>query len=353
MSNRKKKICICHAKAPFMSGGAEILTTDLHSNLIKRGFDAEVISLPFKWYPAYEVINSALAWRLVDLEEVDGEKIDLVIGTKYPAYAVKHSNKVVWLFHQHRPAYDLKNETEYFGLCNGLTDNGEEVSEMVKNIDNRSFHETKGIYTISKNVSERLKEYNGFDSEYLYPPPRFENQLFCENYDDYILSVGRVAALKRLEILINSIQFCDKKIKVLIAGTGNCIEELKKLTANLNLEDRVTFLGYVSDEEVLRLYANAFAVFFAPKNEDYGYITIESFMSKKPVITCDDSGGILEFVEDSINGYVCPKDYKIIGERINKLYNNKGLCKQLGNSGYEKVRYISWDTVINKLTSTI
>jgi glycosyltransferase involved in cell wall biosynthesis len=336
-----------------MSGGAEILTADLQSNLIKRGFDAEIISLPFKWYPAYEVINSALAWRFIDIEEVGGEKIDLVIGTKYPSYAVKHSNKIIWLFHQHRPAYDLKNEAEYFGLCNGLTENGEEVSEIVKKIDNRALTEAKGVYTISKNVSERLKKYNGFDSQHLYPPPRFEDRFYCENYDDYILSVGRVAALKRLQILINSLPYCDSKIKVLIAGTGNAVDELKMLTTSLNMEDRVTFLGFVSDEEVLRLYANAFAVFFSPKNEDYGYITIESFMSKKPVITCDDSGGILEFVENGINGYVCPVDYETIGERINKLYNNKSLCKQFGDSGYEKIRYISWDTAIDKLTSTI
>ena len=48
-----------------------------------------------------------LAWRLLDLSEVDGQRIDLVIATRFPSYLVKHPNKVVWLVHQLRQAYDL------------------------------------------------------------------------------------------------------------------------------------------------------------------------------------------------------------------------------------------------------
>ena len=62
--------------------------------------------MPFKWYPGTRVLDQAFLWRLVDLTEADGRPIDRVIATKFPAYCVRHPNKVAWVLHQFRQAYD-------------------------------------------------------------------------------------------------------------------------------------------------------------------------------------------------------------------------------------------------------
>ena len=62
--------------------------------------------MPFKWYPGTRVLDQAFLWRLVDLTESDGRPIDRVIATKFPAYCVRHPNKVAWVLHQFRQAYD-------------------------------------------------------------------------------------------------------------------------------------------------------------------------------------------------------------------------------------------------------
>ena len=72
-----------------------------------RGYDAELVSVPFKWYPKEEILPHAAAWRLLDLSESNGRPIDLVIATKFPTYFVRHPNKVAWLIHQYRAAYEL------------------------------------------------------------------------------------------------------------------------------------------------------------------------------------------------------------------------------------------------------
>ena len=82
----KKKIAILHAQVPFVTGGAELMVNSLKANLISRGFEAEIIALPFKWYPENSLYDNMLAWRLLDLSESNGQKIDLVIGTKFPSY---------------------------------------------------------------------------------------------------------------------------------------------------------------------------------------------------------------------------------------------------------------------------
>lgn len=346
---RKKKIIVTAAQIPFVKGGAELLVNYLVKNLIERGYDTETVSLPYKWYPENSLYDNMMAWRMLDLEEVNGEKIDLVIGTKFPSYGVKHNNKVTWLVHQYRQVYDLYDTDK--GLINAK--NGDKIRSRVMQFDKTCLLESKNIYTISDNVTNRLKKFNNIDSDPLYHPPALVGRYFTDEYSNYILSVGRLDKLKRNELLIEALQYCDKNIKAKIAGKGPEMEALKKIANKCGVSDRVEFLGFVPDDDLLKLYSNAFAVFFAPVDEDYGYITLEAFLSKKPVITCEDSGGVLEFVNDSQNGYVCPINTKALGDKINQLYNNKKICSELGNIGYNLVKDISWNNVIDKLTCTL
>ena len=107
-----QRVIVCEAQVPFVRGGAEYLVRTLAAQLRQRGFCAELVSVPFKWYPKEELLAHAAAWRLIDLSESNGRPIDLVIGTKFPSYFVRHPNKVAWLVHQHRAAHELCG-TEY------------------------------------------------------------------------------------------------------------------------------------------------------------------------------------------------------------------------------------------------
>src|SRR5690242_7592785 len=110
------RIVVCSPQVPFARGGAEILAERLTDELQARGHEADLVTIPFKWYPGEKVLTHALTWRLVDLDEVDGRTVDLVIGTKFPSYVVRHPNKVVWLVHQFRQAYELdRAELGQFG----------------------------------------------------------------------------------------------------------------------------------------------------------------------------------------------------------------------------------------------
>ncbi len=347
---KKKRICICASQVPFVKGGAELQVQSLYQQLKNRGYDVEIVQLPYKWYPKDQLLSSILAWRFIDLSESNGQKIDLVIPTKFPSYIVKHENKVTWLIHQFRQIYDQYG-TQYSDFTDSESDNI--VRNQIIEIDNITLRESKKIFAESRNTKDRLKKYNNIDSQVLYHPPKHAGRYFCNKYDNYILSVGRLESVKRVDMLLKSLKYCSSDIKAYIAGIGPYEEELKRLSFRLGLENRVSFLGFVNDEDLLSLYANAFAVFFAPFDEDYGYITLEAFLSKKPVVTCNDSGGVLEFVEDGINGYVCSNNPEEIGNAIQKLWDNKKMCNEFGNQGFNKVKNINWDNVIDRLTETI
>ena len=161
-----KTVLVCAAQAPFITGGAEILVSELRANLERRGFRVDVAAVPFKWYPVSELVRQALAWRLLDVTESNGTPVDLVIPTKFPSFLVRHPRKVAWLFHQHREAYDLFG-TPYCSFRD--TPEDLQVRDAIQAMDTAALSECRAVYTISRNVAERLRRYNGLRGESLYP----------------------------------------------------------------------------------------------------------------------------------------------------------------------------------------
>jgi glycosyltransferase involved in cell wall biosynthesis len=227
----KKKVVIAFSSVPFVRGGAELLVETLHLELIKRDFQCEIISLPFKWYPKDEILKHAFAWRFLDLSESNGQKIDLVIATKFPSYWVKHDNKVTWLIQQFRQAYDL-NGTSYSDF-----DDSKETDRIlrqeIQTTDNITLNESRQIYSISKNTSQRLKTFNGIASKHLYHPPSLVGRYNNSGMGEYILSVGRLDSLKRVDLLINSIRYLNSSAKCIIVGRGPEEKSLKKLVRRI------------------------------------------------------------------------------------------------------------------------
>ncbi len=344
------RICICSTMVPFSFGGAEILVESLRQELTNRGFATELVTLPFAWSEGLELARGGLAWRLIDLKTAQLEAIDLVIATRFPSYMIRHPNKVVWLIHQFRQAYDLDGTS--FG-CFSSSAADRRVVKMIHDMDNRGIGEAQKVYAIAGNVAHRLKRYNDIDSEVLYPPPKFAGSYRNGDFGGYIFAVGRLDRLKRFDLLVRAMAHTAESVRCLIAGSGSEEAALKAKIAKLGLAHRVKLLGWVDDQELLELYANCSAVYYGPLDEDYGYVTVEAFRSGKPVITTSDSGGVLEFVSDGVNGYVCSASSpRQIGHRLDELAGDPELARRLGASGSERVGQITWDRVIGELTGT-
>jgi glycosyltransferase involved in cell wall biosynthesis len=97
------------------------------------------------------------------------------------------------------------------------------------------------------------------------------------------------------------------------------------------------------------LYSGARAVYYAPVDEDYGYGAVEALHAARPVITTDDSGGVLEFVDDGITGLVTPAEPQAIARSITHFMNAAVDAERLGRAGHEKVKDITWDHVVDTL----
>ena len=343
-----RTILVCEAQVPFVHGGAEVHVRQLVRELRARGFDAELVSVPFKWYPKEEILPHAAAWRLLDLSESNGRPVDLVIGTKFPSYFARHPNKVAWLIHQYRAAYELCG-TEYSDFAHTELDVG--LRDTLMRLDTEMLGECRRIFTNAGNTASRLARFNGLEANALYHPPQLAGRLAPGPYGDYVLSVGRIESVKRVDLIVKAMARVDPRIRLVVAGDGTQRANTERAAEEAGVAGRVTFLGTVGDDDLVRLYAGTLAVIYPPYDEDFGYVTLEAFLARKPVVTCVDSGGPNEFVVDGVNGFVCPPEPAALADAINDLARDPKRAATLGDAGHEAAARVTWDGVVEKLTT--
>lgn len=321
----------------------------LSEELKKRGHEVDIVTIPFKWYPPERIVDSIQMARMVDLTEVNGQKIDLLIAMKFPAYYIKHNNKLLWLLHQHRQAYELW-DTEYGDLHKMKF--GTDVRDIIIHCDNHFLGDAKRIFTLSETVTQRLLEYNRIKSTPLYHPPENLDKFRCVEYSDFIFCPSRIDRIKRQTLLVSAIKYCKSPVRIVLAGNSDprVLKEIKSIVQKDKTSDRVDIKGFINDDEKINLYSRCLGVYFGPYQEDYGYVTLEAFFSEKPVITHPDSGGPLEFVNKN-TGFIVDSRPEEIAQAIDKLYYDKDLARTLGENGRELVKKlnIDWDYVVGRL----
>jgi len=341
-----RTVAVCEAQVPFVHGGAELHVRGLVDQLRQRGYRAERVSVPFKWYPKEELLTHAAAWRMVDLSESNGERIDLVVATKFPTYFVRHPHKVTWLFHQYRAIYDLCG-TAYSEFSH--TEADVRLRDKLMALDRGALTESAAIFSNARNTAARLAHYNGVAAEPLYHPPPLAGKLKDGASGDYFLSVGRLETVKRVDLIIAALARVAPPLRLVVVGDGPLRRQLEERAAAEGVADRVTFTGGIAEDALVDLYAGACAVVFPPYDEDYGYITLEAFLARKPVVTTTDAGGPLEFVDDGVTGLVASPDADAIGAAMSRLAQDRRLAQSLGDAGYERARAITWDGVVERL----
>ena len=348
------RIVIATTQVPFIYGGAEILAEELRDALQSEGHEAEVAAIPFKWYPPERILDHMLACRLLDITESSGVAVDRVIGLKFPAYFIPHPNKVLWVLHQYRTAYELWDHPTLGDLIR--FPNGVQIRSAIREADVRLISEAKRVFTISGNVAKRLKQYCGIDATPLYPPPRHAEQFYCATAEDYLFFPSRLAPLKRQALILEALARTRQPVRVRFAGTAehpSHAEALKAQAHQHNIHQRVEWLGEVTEEEKHRQYAHALGVIYPPLNEDYGYVTLEAMLASKPILTCTDSGGPLEFVRAGETGLIAEPTPKALAAAMDKLWDHRDEAKAMGEAGRASYQShgISWPNVVRHLLS--
>lgn len=337
-------ILVTANKVPFNPGGADYHINGLANALKQHGYDTDLIRLPFTASP-YACVDELMAFcASQNYTRFNNTEIDRLISLQFPGYGIQHPDHRIWVMHQHREVYELYSKQPQGNALSNL-------KAAVERFDNQAFATAKKLFANSQNVAARMQKYNGMTAKPLYHPPAGADQFYSDEEWGYIFYPSRLETLKRQSLLIQAAQFVKAPVKIIIGGTGPQARHYQAEIEQLQLTDRVRLIGRFSESEKYSLYAHALAVFFGPYDEDYGYITLESMLSGKPVITCTDSGGPLEFITQGETGLICEPEPEQLAAAIDQLWTNKARTRTMGMNAHEAYHQlgISWSTVVQAL----
>lgn len=378
-----KVAIIAPSPVPFTIGGAEKLWLGMQSHFNSLpGVQCELIKVVVD-----ERTFSGVLAAYRDFSQLSLSHFDLVISTKYPAWMVKHDNHIVYMQHKLRGLYDAYHFCKKPTYFSPVTDQEIELKENLDRLNDHkdlpaffnllqkqgyfsgekddcfpgpiaraivhaldrvglSPHSIERYFCISKNVRERQDYF----PEGVYPRVLYHPSDLC-NYrcvtPEHIFTVSRLDSAKRIDLLVSAYRKSTCQVKFYIAGEGAERARLEKLAGG---DERIVFVGRLTDEEILDYYSKSYFIPYVPYDEDYGLITIESFLSSKPILTCSDSGGSLEWVQHNVTGFVAEPTEQSLSAAFNYLGDNLEQVAQMGRNAFDLVkRKISWDNIAGVL----
>ena len=300
--------------------------------------------MPYKWYPGTRVLDQAFLWRLLDLDEADGRPIDRVIATKFPAYCVRHPNKVAWVTHQFRQAYDYDRSP-----TSGSSPSRPRIARRaraVERLDRVALGEARKVFAISQNVVDRLERFTDVDAT-----------LSAAAAAEAAVPHGRAGVVRPLR---QPARPCEADRPADRGGEARPVAADRDhrrrarprpaRAARLAAQRPGRVHGRVDDERLADLYARCLAVFYAPVDEDYGMVPFEAFLSEKPVVTTTDAGGPLEIVHDRETGVVVAPDAR--RGRARRAPTSAGMStrRRPGAAPARRVaERVTWDACVDAL----
>lgn len=338
------RVLVVTSDVPFVEGGHRVIARALVQALQEAGHEAEILTTPQNRFGRQ--LSAYMATWLTDVGVTgDGKVVDRVISLRFPAFAVRHPHHVVWLNHRMREYYDL-----WPGFRGTLGARGRLVEGtrrlLLHGLDRRLMGRCQHVFAQSGTIQARLARWGGVDADVLYPPPP-HRAYRCDGHDGAVLAVARLQPLKRLGLLLEAGALVDD-LPIRIAGEGPERSRLEALAQSLGMVHRVEFLGRLSDAELVREYARCSAVYYGAQSEDYGLVTLEAFSSRKPVVTCQDSGGPAELVDDGVTGLIAEPNAKALAQALRRVAG-PGVAQNLGVAASAVAREHSWPRAVQRL----
>ena len=370
---------------PFALGGAENLWWGLQDHFQRHTeHDCDIVALLSPEGSFWDLVSSYETFSKLDLSAYD-----CVISGKYPAWMVDHPNHICYMLHRLRGLYDtyapgnhdssVLKLPKLQSLMEWMEDSGgypsaDQVPELFDKL--RALREaelpenafafpgpfSRAVVHFLDNAalsSQRIRRYAAIadtvrhrksyfppeaEVDVLHPPPHRHD--YREGESRYLFTSSRLDRPKRVDLLVEAMKHVPEDIPLLIAGTGPDEARLKQIAGD---DPRIRFLGFVPDDEMPALYADALAVPFVPYDEDYGLVTIEAMKSGKPVLTFSDSGGPCEFVRDGETGFVTPPSAEALGARLSQLARDPDLARAMGQNAKTRVESVNWHHVAEGL----
>jgi glycosyltransferase involved in cell wall biosynthesis len=361
-------ICYCYHVFSPIKGGVEENIINVSRELIKKGNRVTVITSNIPNRPNKEFIHGIEVIRTKPLFSIFKTPI-------MPEYKKSLSSIDADIIHAHGTIPNISDVAIFYAAKNnipsvltyhfdGNADSmiGNLFAEFYNRFINRKVvSKADKIISTSKSYAETsmvLKDFldkieiipNGVDLNRFNPKIEVGN--IREKYnlpsENIILHVGRFVKYKGLEYLIRSMKYVEHGT-LIIAGKGKLEKHLKEIVRDEDLKN-VKFLGYISDEDLPKLYrvSDIYVLPSITRGENFGISALEAMACGVPVIA-SDLPGVRELVRDDCGMKVKPKDTLGIAEKINEILCDDGLRFEMGKTARKNAENYNWADISKKV----
>ena len=353
----KKKLKIGITCYPTV-GGSGVVATELGKMLAEKGHEIHFISssMPFRLkkmyhniyyhqvevnqysvfqYPPYDI---ALASKMAEV--IKRENLDLL----HVHYAIPHA--VCAILAKQMSKRDVKvvttlhgTDITVLGYDASLSDAirfGIEESDAVTAVSHSLISETYDLINPNKNI---IPVYNFIDERVYHkiPSQHLKEEYGISPNEKVIIHVSNFRPVKRVTDVVKAFSQIVKKVpsKLMLVGDGPEISLVSQLVHQLDLQDKVLFLG--KQENLEELYSFSDLMLLLSEKESFGLVALEAFACGVPCIGTN-VGGIPEVISDGENGYICELGNidEIVAKSIH-LLSNESLHKQFSENGLKVV----------------
>lgn len=364
---------------PRIVGGIARVVNDLSKRLIKDGHEVTVVTYRDGDAPYYELDKGVKVYRVDNFMINASNFIDWVMQMNFNMVAkageiiAKEGNFDVIHAHDWLVAYAAKTLKQAYNLPivstihateagrnSGIRDN---VQKYINDTEWMLTYESTEVIVNSNYMKSELQRLFGLPFEKINVVPNGVNltnysgierdydfrRRFAMDNEKMILFMGRLVYEKGVQYLIGAMpkileHYHDAKL--VIAGKGGMIDELKAEVNALGLGNKVCFAGYMNGKDVAKMYKAADISVFPSTYEPFGIVALEAMLAEVPIVV-SDIGGLNEIVDHRENGM---KSYagnsNSIADSILELLFNPQLCANITKKAKAKVRsQYNWNKI--------
>ena len=348
----------------------------------KRLYGLPVEPVQLEFHDEY-FMHMALVERTQQLKL---DRFDAVLTTQPPTYLARHPRKVALFYHQARQFYDLAVPFMESGFVDREIHSA--ATRAVRTLERSAVGDVRYWLAGSTEVANRLNRYWSVPRQRVAiheaPPTSFPEDAPWHRPEGPIVSVGRMEWPKRAELLVQAMHLTETKRTAHLVGTGSRLDFVKSLDAEFHDEPklaarpfdekiwlnqgifspgwepndgppsgRIVFEGDVDDARRDQLYDDAVLVVAPAFKEDYGLTAIEAMVRAKPVIVCEDGGGLTEFIEDGVSGLIVEPNAVAIAKAIDRLVRDPAKASRLGEAARKAVLGVTMDRAVDQVEKAL